>query len=67
MSDLKDLYQEVIIDHSRNPRNFKTIKNADCSANGSNPLCGDELVLFLKFQNHVIQDVSSKHYDRYDS
>ena len=58
MDDLKALYQEVIIDHSRNPRNFGSLESANCSAEGINPLCGDELMLecFLD-ENEVIQDV----------
>ncbi len=58
MDDLHTLYQEVIIDHSRNPRNFGTLENPNCSAEGVNPLCGDELTLtcYLNDQE-VIQDV----------
>lgn len=58
MDDLKALYQEVIIDHSRNPRNFGPLASANRSAEGINPLCGDELILecFLD-DSDVIQDV----------
>ena len=58
MDDLRALYQEVIIDHSRNPRNFGLLESANCSAEGINPLCGDELKLecFLD-ENDIIQDV----------
>ena len=58
MDDLKALYQEVILDHSRNPRNFGSLECANCSAEGINPLCGDELKLecFVN-DNDVIQDV----------
>lgn len=58
MDDLKALYQEVIIDHSRNPRNFGSLESANRSAEGVNPLCGDELKLecFLD-DNDVIEDV----------
>lgn len=58
MDDLKALYQEVIIDHSRHPRNFGSLESANRSAEGINPLCGDELTLecFLD-ENDVIQDV----------
>ena len=45
MFDLKDLYQEVIVDHNRNPRNFGKMENADRVAEGFNPLCGDRLQL----------------------
>lgn len=48
MSDLRDLYQELIIDHSKNPRNFRVIEDADRFADGFNPLCGDRLRLYLK-------------------
>lgn len=45
--DLRDLYQEVILDHGRKPRNFRRIENASADARGTNPLCGDRLHLFL--------------------
>ncbi len=58
MDDLKALYQEVIIDHSRNPRNFGSLESANCSAEGVNPLCGDELTLHcLLDADEVIQDI----------
>lgn len=46
--DLRDLYQEVILDHGRKPRNFHRLEDADRSARGDNPMCGDRLELFLK-------------------
>jgi len=46
-NDLRDLYQDLILDHSKRPRNFHVIDPADCEAVGHNPLCGDKLVLFL--------------------
>lgn len=46
-SDLRDLYQDMILDHGKNPRNFRVIDPAHCEAVGHNPLCGDKLVLFL--------------------
>lgn len=55
--ELKDLYQEVIIEHSRNPRNFREIKNATHRAEGYNPLCGDQLTLTLKLSNNVIEEI----------
>jgi nitrogen fixation NifU-like protein len=58
MSDLRELYQEVIIDHNRNPRNFHKMPDATKHAEGYNPLCGDQLALFLKVVDNVIQDVS---------
>ncbi len=56
--DLRDLYQEVIFDHNRNPRNFRVIPNADRQIDGFNPLCGDRLTLFLTIENDVITDAS---------
>lgn len=57
--DLRELYQEVILDHGNNPRNFRDIKDATCHAHGNNPLCGDRFVIYLKInKNHVIEDVS---------
>ncbi len=58
MFDLKDLYQEVIIDHNRSPRNFGQLENATQVAEGYNPLCGDKLNLYLKMEDGVITDVS---------
>jgi len=58
MQDLKELYQEVILDHNRNPRNFRAMEHASCEARGHNPLCGDRLKLFLKIKNDVIEDIS---------
>ncbi|MES2355896.1 MAG: SUF system NifU family Fe-S cluster assembly protein [Pseudomonadota bacterium] len=58
MSDLRDLYQEVIFDHYRKPRNFHSLEDANRKAEGFNPLCGDHLTLYLKVENGVIQDVS---------
>ena len=56
MSDLKDLYREVILDHNRSPRNFGRIENADRVVNGVNPLCGDKLTLYLKLAGDRIDD-----------
>ena len=58
MSDLSDLYQEVILDHNRRPRNFHTLAGASHSAEGYNPLCGDRLTLYLKLSGDTIEDVS---------
>ena len=57
MSDLTDLYQEVILDHNRRPRNFGTLEGASHHAEGHNPLCGDRLSLFLRVDDGVIGDV----------
>jgi nitrogen fixation NifU-like protein len=56
--DLRDLYQEVIIDHNRQPRNFHTMDHPSSSAEGFNPLCGDKLSLFLNIKNDHIVDAS---------
>lgn len=58
MFDLKDLYQEVIIDHNRQPRNFHAMAGASSSAEGFNPLCGDRLTVFLKLDGERIEDLS---------
>jgi nitrogen fixation protein NifU and related proteins len=58
MSDLADLYQEVILDHNRRPRNFRALPGASHSAEGYNPLCGDRLTLYLKVAGGTIEDVS---------
>jgi len=55
---LRELYQEVILDHSKNPRNFREIDNASHEAKGHNPLCGDRLVLYLLVEEGVIRDVA---------
>ena len=56
--DLSDLYQEVILDHCKKPRNFHELPSATCSAQGHNPLCGDQLKLFLAMDAEVIKDIS---------
>ena len=58
MADLTQLYQSVILDHNRNPRNFHQMADADRSAEGYNPLCGDRLKVWLRLKDDVIEDVS---------
>ncbi len=58
MSDLSDLYQEVILDHNRRPRNFRRIENASHHADGHNPLCGDRLRLTLQVDGNVVKDIA---------
>jgi nitrogen fixation protein NifU and related proteins len=58
MSDLRALYQEVILDHNKNPRNFKKLEDADCSVDGYNPLCGDHYTIFLKLNGDVISEIA---------
>ena len=56
--ELQDLYQQVILDHSRHPRNFRKMEGADETAEGHNPLCGDRVTVYLLMENGVIRDVS---------
>jgi nitrogen fixation NifU-like protein len=58
MSDLRDLYQEVILDHNKHPHNFGELNGADRHADGFNPLCGDKLVVYVNFDGETITDVS---------
>ena len=57
-SELRDLYQEVVIDHSKRPRNFRKVEDATRTAEGFNPLCGDQLTLYVKLANGVIEDIA---------
>jgi nitrogen fixation NifU-like protein len=57
MSGLRELYQEVIIDHGRHPRNFGALPNANHTKEGFNPLCGDRLTLYIVEQNNVIEKI----------
>jgi nitrogen fixation NifU-like protein len=56
--DLSNLYQEVILDHSRKPRNFRVMPDASCHAEGRNPLCGDHFTVYLKVENGSIKEAS---------
>ena len=56
MSDLRDLYQEVILDHSRNPRNRREPDGANRHADGYNPLCGDKITVHLRIEGGVVRD-----------
>ena len=58
MFDLRDLYQEVILDHNNNPRNCREQCTPSCRVKGHNPLCGDEWILYVKYNGDVIEDVS---------
>jgi len=60
MSNLEALYQEVILDHNRKPRNFREMENADRRIEGRNPLCGDEITLWVKLDGDTVADVSFK-------
>jgi nitrogen fixation NifU-like protein len=57
MADLKELYQEVILDHNRNPRNFRKVEGANRRVKGYNPLCGDQYTLYLKMEDDTITDI----------
>ncbi len=56
--ELRDLYQEVILDHGKSPRNFRRLEDATCLAHGNNPVCGDTLVIYLTLDDEGIQDVA---------
>lgn len=58
MSDLRELYQEVILDHSKHPKNYHKMEDATHTAEGYNPLCGDHFLLYLKIENGIIKDIS---------
>jgi nitrogen fixation NifU-like protein len=60
MSELSDLYQEVILDHNKNPRNFRDIEGADATADGRNPLCGDALRVYVSMDGDRVSDVAFK-------
>jgi len=58
MADLRDLYQELILEHSKAPRNYRELKTADHKAEGYNPLCGDHFTVFLQMEGDTIRDVA---------
>ena len=58
MSALRELYQEVILDHNKSPRNFRRMEKPDRKVEGYNPLCGDHYTIFVKLENDVIKDIS---------
>ena len=60
MSELSDLYQEVILEHNKNPRNFREIADADKYADGKNPLCGDALRVYVSLDGDTVTDVAFK-------
>lgn len=57
MHDLRELYQEVIIEHGSNPRHFCALENPTCTGHGYNPLCGDQITLDLKIDNETISEM----------
>jgi nitrogen fixation NifU-like protein len=58
MADLRDLYQEVILDHHKKPRNFHKLQNANRQADGYNPLCGDKLSVYMQIEEGIIKDIA---------
>ena len=58
MSELSELYQQVILDHNKKPRNFHRLENANRSAEGHNPLCGDQLSVYLHVEDDQVKEVS---------
>jgi nitrogen fixation protein NifU and related proteins len=58
VSDLRELYQDMILDHSKRPRNFRKLEEADRTAVGYNPLCGDRLTLYLDIEGDVVKDAA---------
>lgn len=58
MSELSELYQQVILDHNKKPRNFRKLENANRVAEGHNPLCGDQLTVYMQLEDEVVKDLS---------
>ena len=58
MSELSELYQQVILDHNKKPRNFRKLEQANHTAEGYNPLCGDHLTVYLDLENDLVRDVA---------
>ncbi|HEX8493683.1 MAG TPA: SUF system NifU family Fe-S cluster assembly protein [Pyrinomonadaceae bacterium] len=58
MSELSDLYQQVILDHNKKPRNFRRLDGANRIAEGYNPLCGDQLNVYMQLEDDVVKDIS---------
>ena len=58
MSELADLYQEIILDHNKRPRNFRAMPDCTCHADGVNPLCGDEVQVFVQVEDGKLSDVA---------
>jgi len=58
--ELRELYQQVILDHNKSPRNFRMMENATQSAEGYNPLCGDHIDVFLLIEDGIVKDASFK-------
>ena len=57
MADLRELYQQTILEHNRNPRNFKKLESPNRTAEGNNPLCGDRITLYVRLDGDVIREI----------
>ena len=57
-TELRELYQQVILDHNKKPRNFHVLEGANCTAEGYNPLCGDQITLYLRLEDGVVKDAA---------
>ncbi|MBN2684645.1 MAG: SUF system NifU family Fe-S cluster assembly protein [Pontiellaceae bacterium] len=58
MQNLRELYQQVILDHNKNPRNCRKMEHPDGFAHGNNPLCGDQIDVYLQLKDGVVEDIS---------
>jgi len=58
MSELNELYQQVILDHNKKPRNFRKLENANHTAEGYNPLCGDQLTIYVNVAGDAVQEIA---------
>ncbi len=58
MSELSELYQQVILDHNKKPRNFRKLETANHKAEGYNPLCGDQLTVYLSLEDDAVQEIA---------
>src|ERR671919_2508427 len=58
MSELSELYQQVILDHNKKPRNFRKLESANHSAEGYNPLCGDQLTVYLNLEDNSVKEIA---------
>ena len=57
MSDLQELYQDMVIDHNNRPRNYRTLEGANRTVEGYNPLCGDRIILYVRMEDDLIADI----------
>ena len=58
MSELSELYQQVILDHNKKPRKFRKLETANQKAEGFNPLCGDQLTVYVRLENNAVENIS---------